>query len=73
MIGLHEKGMELWNPRSRKVKLLWGGTPLETDGFYGQQSAETFQVNDGSELNVYGGFNGSCTHEIWKYTFETSI
>jgi len=65
--------MELWNPRTREVLLLWEEIPPEIDGdSWGLRKAEILPINDGSELILYGGFDGSSTNEIWKYTLETN-
>jgi len=72
IIGGLEKGMELWNPATGDVDLLWEEIPPEVDEVRGLQYAEAIPINDGSELIVYGGLDGSTREDIWKYTVETN-
>jgi len=72
IVGGREKGMELWNPQTREVKLLWDEIPPEVDELSGLEYAEMLPINDGSELIFYGGATGSTSNEIWKYTIETN-
>jgi len=73
IIGGLEKGMELWNPQTGIVELLWDEIPPEVGGSDGLRFAEILLINDGSELIVYGGDTGSTTDEIWKYNVESNI
>jgi len=57
--GLREKGMELWNPQTREVELLWNEIPPEVGGTFGLAGAEMLPINDSSELILYGGWDGS--------------
>jgi len=41
-------------------------------GSLGLGFTETLPINDGSELILYGGTDGSFKDEIWKYTVETN-
>jgi len=70
--GYLNKGMELWNPQTRQVELLWDEIPPEVGASHGLDAAEVLPINDGSELILYGGSDGSTTDEIWKYTVETN-
>jgi len=72
IIGGFETGMEVWNPQTRQVELLWEEIPPEVGESYGLRYAEILPVNDGSELILYGGDTGSTTDEIWKYNVETN-
>jgi len=73
IIGGDEKGMELWNPQTREVELLWNEIPPEVGGSYGLSLAEILPINDGTELILYGGsLWRSYKDEIWKYTVETN-
>jgi len=73
MIGGIEKGMELWNPYTKEVQLLWNEIPPEVGGAFGLEYADIIPINAGSELILYGGYEyGSTTDEIWKYTVETN-
>jgi len=38
----------------------------------GLRLAEVLPIDDGSELILYGGYDGSYKDEIWKYTVETN-
>jgi len=70
IIGGEETGMELWNPITKEVQLLWNEIPPEAGSSYGLRYAEILPVNDASELILYGGYAGSNTDEIWKYNVE---
>jgi len=72
IIGGWGKGMEVWNPQTRQVELLWDQIPPEVGASIGLEFAEVLPINDGSELILYGGAPGSITDEIWKYTVETN-
>jgi len=72
IIGGFEKGMELWNPKTGEVELLWDVIPPEEGGSYGLEFAEMLPINDGSELILYGGLNGYYKDDIWKYNVETN-
>jgi len=67
-----EKGMELWNPQTKEVELLWDEIPPEVGGSMGIEAAKIIPINDGSELIFYGGYNRSIKDEIWKYNVETN-
>jgi len=73
IIGGREKGLELWNPQTGIVELLWEEIPPEVRALTGIEWAEILPINDRSELILYGGYDGSTTDEIWKYTVETNI
>jgi len=70
--GVYEKGMELWNPKTREVELLWDEIPPEEGGSGGLEFAEMLPINDGSELILYGGYHGSFKDDIWKYNVATN-
>jgi len=72
IVGGDGKGMELWNPQTGEVELLWDEIPPEVGTSYGLRWAEVLPINDGSELILYGGLDGSYKDEIWKYTVETN-
>jgi len=72
IISGSETGMELWNPQTKEVELLWNEIPPEVGGTLGLGFAEILPINDGSELILYGGTDGSFKDEIWKYTVETN-
>jgi len=71
--GFPEKGgMELWNPKTREVELLWDEIPPEEGASYGLDLAEVLPINDGSDFILYGGFEGTYKDDIWKYNVETN-
>jgi len=72
IFGGHEKGMEIWNPRTKEVDLLWDEIPPEAAGRVGLQNVKMITVNDGSEVYFYRGFGRYNTDEIWKYTVESN-
>jgi len=70
--GFYGKGMEIWNPKTREVELLWDVIPPEEGGLHGLYHAEILPVNDGSDFILYGGFEGTYKDDIWKYNVETN-
>jgi len=68
--GFNQKGMEVWNPTTGEVELLWNEIPPEVGSSPGLAQAELIPVNGGLELLVYGGFPSK--DDIWKYTVETN-
>jgi len=72
IIGGYEKGMELWNPQTREVELVWDEIPPEVGDLFGLAYSKIIPINDGSELILYGGEARSQSDEIWKYTMETN-
>jgi len=72
IIGGFEKGMEVWNPQTREVKLLSDEIPPEGGASYGVRAAEILPINDRTELIFYGGYDRSHNDEIWKYTVDTN-
>jgi len=79
IIGGYDKGMELWNPQTRKVQLLWNEILPEVGEPGGFSRAQALPINDGSELILYGAltYPGSDASfykdDIWKYTVKTNI
>ncbi len=63
-----QKGMDIWNPRTREVKLLWEVIPPEEGGSQGLQSSVIILLKRGEEFILYGGYQGSLLDAIWKYT-----
>jgi hypothetical protein len=61
------KGMELWNPRTKTVELLWDVIPPEEGCTEGLRASEMVILKGGQELLFYGGFQGSYYEGIWKY------
>jgi len=74
IVGGTETGMELWNPQTREVELLWEEIPPEVGGSEGLRLAELLPINEGSELILYGGWDRSVVKDdIWKYNVETNV
>jgi len=69
IIGGEEKGMEIWNPRTSTVELLWDEIPPETGGTRGLGSAEMIPTSGGLDFILYGGSHEvGPKSDIWKYT-----
>ncbi len=62
-----QKGMEIWNPRTKTVDLLWDEIPPEVGGKVGLWGSELVPINGGTEFILYGGVNGAYQDGIWKY------
>ncbi len=72
IIGGVEGGMELWNPQTKTVELLWDVIPPEDGGTSGLFASEIVILKGGQELLLYGGYHGSDPsgtyhNGIWKY------
>ena len=63
----NQKGMEVWNPRSKTVELLWDVIPPEEGGTEGLRLSEMVTIKGGTEFILYGGWQGSTQDAIWKY------
>ena len=59
--------MELWNPRTKTVELLWDVISPEEGGTEGLRASEMVILNGGQELLLYGGYQVSFQDGIWKY------
>ena len=66
-VGANQKGMELWNPRTHKVELLWDTIPPEEGGREALQHSAVVTLDGGQEFMLYGGSQGSSKDDIWKY------
>ena len=62
-----EKGMEVWNPATKTVELLWDEIPAEEGASYGLFESELVTIKGGTEFVLYGGHNGAFQDGIWKY------
>jgi hypothetical protein len=63
--------MDVWNPRTHKVKQLWDVIPPSDLGSQGLQSVTSSQIitlKGGDELILYSGHRKSFQDAIWKYT-----
>ena len=67
IIGGDQKGMEVWNPRTKTVELLWDVIPPEEGGNQGLQVSEMVTIKGGTEFILYGGYHESFQDGIWKY------
>jgi hypothetical protein len=67
IVGGVEKGMELWNPRTHTVELLWDEIPPEEGGREGLRGSGLVPLSGGEEFILYGGYQGSIQRDIWKY------
>ena len=66
--GQGSKGMELWNPQTKTVELLWDVIPPEEGGPGGLYASEIVTLKGGQEFLLYGGdHGGSYLDGIWKY------
>ena len=66
------KGMDIWNPIDGTVELVTELLPTETENSLGLNHAQLLPINGGSEIILYGGFQGEYQQEIWKYTAGNS-
>ncbi len=66
--GPSTKGMDVWNPGTKTVKLLWDIIPPEEGGTQGLQGSQMVILKGGREFILYGGLQGSYQDGIWKYT-----
>ncbi len=62
-----QTGMELWNPTTHKVELLWEVIPPEIGGAQGLKDSEMVVIKGGKEFLLYGGYHGLSQDSIWKY------
>ena len=67
IIGGGQKGMELWNPQTKTVELLWDVIPPEEGGTQGLTASEIVILKGGQEFLLFGGYHGSYLDGIWKY------
>ncbi len=68
IIGGFQKGMELWNPQTKTIELIWGTIPPEEGDSYGLRGSSMVILKGGQELFLYGGSLGSSAQDgIWKY------
>ena len=67
IIGGVEKGMEIWNPRTKTVDLLWDEIPADEGELFGLGFSELVTIKGGTEFILYGGNNGATQYGIWKY------
>lgn len=65
--GYTKKGMELWNPRSKSVELLWDVVPPELGASQSINSGSMLTIKGGTEFIYYGGYHGKSYDGIWKY------
>ncbi len=73
IIGGDQRGMELWNPQTKTVELLWDVIPPEEGGEYSLYASEIVIMKGGQEFLLYGGYQGSSQDRIWKYITAKNI
>ncbi len=66
------KGLEIWSPIEGTVKLESQMLPTETLKSFGLNHAQLMPINKGSELLLYGGFQGSFQSQVWKFSEKDS-
>ena len=66
-VGSTQKGMEVWNPATKTVDLLWDEIPAEQGATEGLRFSELVTIKGGTEFVLYGGNNGKYQDGIWKY------
>ena len=71
-IAIDSKGLEIWNPLDGAIKLVSELLPTESENSFGLNHAQLIPINDGTEMVMYGGYQGDYQQEIWKFTVETS-
>jgi len=69
IVGGKEAGMDIWNPKTSEIQLLWDEIPPEKEASNNLQDAQMITVNEGSEFLLYGGYlNQTYLDTIWKYS-----
>ena len=66
------RALKIWNPIDGTVKLVSDLLPTESENSFGLNHAQLVPINDGTEMVMYGGYQGDYQQEIWKFTEETS-
>ena len=61
-------GLEAWSPVHGTTSILSEFHPDEEGALFPLRSSQMISINDGSELLMYGGFNGNGLQSIWKFT-----
>ena len=72
--GVHREGqgLEFWDPKESKVKLVSSRLPTETEHSMGLSHAQLVPINEGRQALLYGGNQGEYTADIWKFTVDNS-
>ena len=66
-IHVNSKGMEMWNPNDHTVTLLATLLPNESEKSLGLNHAQLVPIKGGSEMLMYGGWQGDYQDGIWKF------
>ena len=66
------KGLEIWSPTDQTVKLVSKLLPTETEKSLGLNHASLVPIEGGTELLLYGGYQGEYQSDIWKYIEKSS-
>jgi len=65
--GADEGGMEMWNPLTSEMKMLWSKNPILAENC--DDSAELLPIDRGNGFILYGGIKGIySSDEIWKFS-----
>ena len=64
--------MEIWNPTDGAVKLVSDLLPNETNRSLGLNHAQLVPIGGGTELLLYGGYQGSYQGDIWRFMEASS-
>ena len=72
--GLHRdgKGLEIWSPTEGTVKLASKFLPTETPSSFGLNHAQLVPIKGGTELLLYGGYQGQYQNAVWKFSEKDS-
>ena len=65
--GVGQKGMEIWNPRTKTVEKITDEIPAEQGATQGLRFSELVTIKGGTEFILYGGMNEVYQSGIWKY------
>lgn len=72
--GIHPdgKGLEIWSPTDGIVKLVSEILPTETSQSLSLNHGQLVPINNGREVLLYGGYQGSFQSDIWKFSEKDS-
>ncbi len=72
IIGGLQQGMEIWNPRTKTVELLWDGIPPEEGVLGALVYSQMVMLKGGQEFLLYGGQQLTGLGGIWKYVLASN-
>ncbi len=67
LIGNKKQGMQVWNTKTKKVKLLNEIPPEKKIILNGLDMSQLVPIKGGKEFILYGGFGNSIKADIWNY------